>query len=263
MYRRDLAQRYSNAPLLVIGRKVRNFLDLGMCDEECKAKIMANAESEIVEAENAVFLIVFFLLVTLVYITGLIVWVWCNRNPTDGLSAVPHTNVVAQRERILNGRNGLNPCPYSTYNSLHHKEVLLMLGALIGERQPKCHLHHQSDENMRSTANGDTARNTSNVRCHNESMILESNSPRRPPETTEVIIETRRVPHCTAAVFDGSWTPQQPTTTATSTTSQSSSTTSSTSMTTASGTAKTASIVLRPGSDLDKPEVVVHTIAEV
>ena len=33
--------------------------------------------------------------VCLVYITGLIVWVWCNRNPDEGLNAVQQTDRVA------------------------------------------------------------------------------------------------------------------------------------------------------------------------
>ena len=63
-----------------------------MCDTECQAQMLAEAENSTAEGENIILLVTFFLLVTLVYLTGLIVWVWCNRNPQNGLSAVQQTD---------------------------------------------------------------------------------------------------------------------------------------------------------------------------
>lgn len=57
-----------------------------MCDAECQAQFLANAEENAAEAENIVLLVTFLLLVCLVYVTGLIVWVWCNRSPEEGLN---------------------------------------------------------------------------------------------------------------------------------------------------------------------------------
>ena len=41
-----------------------------MCDAECQTRMLAKAKEEAAEAENIVLLVTFFLLVSLVYITG-------------------------------------------------------------------------------------------------------------------------------------------------------------------------------------------------
>ena len=81
-----------------------------MCDEDCQrtTQLMEdNAKEDSSEAENIILLITFLLLVCLVYITGLIVWVWCNRNPKDGLNAVQQTDRVALRPSSMRWE-GLN-----------------------------------------------------------------------------------------------------------------------------------------------------------
>ncbi len=133
-----------------------------MCDKDCEGRIIA--DSSVIEAENVILMLVILLLLSMVYVTGLIVWVWCNRNPTNG---------IARHERKAT----------RLANETKSKPIAMESMPVIGK-------------------GGDGS------------------------AAAEVIIETRIVPHCTA------------TTTAT-------------------------SIVLRPGSDLKKPDVVVHTIAEV
>ncbi len=213
-----------------------------MCDADCQARIIANADSEVIEAENVILLLVFFMLVSLVYVTGLIVWVWCNRNPTNGISAVAHTNVVAQRRAAAHGRSQVSHGGYGPVAGVRNDsadELLLVLGALMDER------------NGTRLANNETG--TASALMTASERVQVNN--KRGRSAAEVIIETRRVPHCTASI------------TAAASNSNSSSNTSTTSTASNLGGpaagAKTASIVLRPGSDLEKPEVVVHTIAEV
>ena len=79
-------------------------------NEDCQpaTQLMEDtAKEESSEAENIILLITFLLLVCLVYITGLIVWVWCNRNPKDGLNAVQQTDRVALRPSSMRW-GGLN-----------------------------------------------------------------------------------------------------------------------------------------------------------
>ena len=52
---------------------------LEMSDGDPPVREMIGNPDE-VEAENIVLLVVFLLLVALVYFSGLIVWVWCNRS---------------------------------------------------------------------------------------------------------------------------------------------------------------------------------------
>lgn len=78
-----------------------------MCDAECQAQFEANAKEETAEAENIILLVTFFLLVCLVYITGLIVWVWCNRSPNEGLNAVQQTDRLSLKSNSHNGQNSL------------------------------------------------------------------------------------------------------------------------------------------------------------
>ena len=78
------------------------------CDSKCQAQILANAKKE-EETENIVIAITFVLIICLVYITGFIVWVWCNRIPNGGISAVPQTDRVAQKANLLaSGRHTSN-----------------------------------------------------------------------------------------------------------------------------------------------------------
>lgn len=74
-----------------------------MCDSSgCQdAAKLENLEEETAEAENIILIITFLLLVCLVYVTGLIVWVWCNRNPDEGLNAVQQTDRLAMRSSSL------------------------------------------------------------------------------------------------------------------------------------------------------------------
>lgn len=69
------------------------------CDSKCQAQILANAKKE-QETENIVIAITFVLIICLVYITGFIVWVWCNRIPNGGISAVPQTDRVALKSNL-------------------------------------------------------------------------------------------------------------------------------------------------------------------
>ena len=71
------------------------------CDAECQAQILADAKNE-EETENIVIVITFICIISLVYITGFIVWVWCNRSPSNGLNAVAQTDRVAMKSNTMN-----------------------------------------------------------------------------------------------------------------------------------------------------------------
>ncbi len=109
-----------------------------MCDAECQAEFLANAKEEAAEAENVIFLVTFFLLVGLVYVTGLIVWVWCNRSPPEGLM---QNNSGLKSSQLWGNSNQSNSCA-SQYlrpsgeqglNGLNGG-ILLLLGALIQQQ---------------------------------------------------------------------------------------------------------------------------------
>lgn len=99
-----------------------------MCDAECQEQFDANAKEEASEAENVILLITFILLVGLVYITGLIVWVWCNRNPIDGVGAISQTDRVSMKSTAL------QPLPSLKSSVGLEGGVLLLLGALIQQQ---------------------------------------------------------------------------------------------------------------------------------
>ena len=73
--------------------------DTMACDSKCQAQILANAKKE-EETENIVIAITFILIICLVYITGFIVWFWCNRIPEGGISAVQQTDRVALKSTL-------------------------------------------------------------------------------------------------------------------------------------------------------------------
>jgi hypothetical protein len=100
-----------------------------MCDAECQAQVITNANMEAAEAENVILLIAFLLLISLVYVTGLIVWVWCNRNPAMGISAVPQTDRIAIRASNIR-RCGQAVRPRGGVDG----GVMLLLGALMQQQ---------------------------------------------------------------------------------------------------------------------------------
>ena len=88
------------------------------CDSECQAQILADAKNE-EETENIIIVITFIMIISLVYITGFIVWVWCNRIPTNGLNAVAQTDRVAMKSNSM-----LHGCLASPHSKVSSKAVL-------------------------------------------------------------------------------------------------------------------------------------------
>ena len=70
------------------------------CDSKCQAQILANAKHE-EETENIIIVITFVFIISLVYITGFIVWFWCNRSPKEGLNAVAQTDRAALKSNSM------------------------------------------------------------------------------------------------------------------------------------------------------------------
>ena len=113
-----------------------------MCDDECQnAQYLANAKEEAAEAQNIILLVTFFLLVCLVYVTGLIVWVWCNRNPSDGINAIQQTDRLALKNQSGHCRSRLSG-KYLNGGSSVDSGMLLLLGALVKQQCPLHHHHH-------------------------------------------------------------------------------------------------------------------------
>ena len=88
-----------------------------------------------IEPENIVLLVVFVLLVALVYVSGLIVWVWCNRtgNPDAFRWSSPTPDAYGTGVGAGAGEKG----------SCHRSVVLMMVTTLKNNRQTCCH-HQQS-----------------------------------------------------------------------------------------------------------------------
>lgn len=156
-----------------------------MCDAECQAEFVAKSKEEAAELENIVLLVTFFLLVCLVYITGLIVWVWCNRNPDEGLNAVQQTDRVALKSGtrsssvVLAGHSSSSSS--GQYLRGHPGQtgldggILLLLGALIEQQcqeRLNCHRNHQmntSQPNSETTNSLLPVRSSSNNQVHSNS----------------------------------------------------------------------------------------------
>ncbi len=106
-----------------------------MCDAECQAQFLANAKEEAAEAENVIFLVTFFLLVGLVYITGLIVWVWCNRSPPEGLM---QNNSGLKSSQVWGNSNQTNTSTGQYMRASGSQGlnggILVLLGALIQQQ---------------------------------------------------------------------------------------------------------------------------------
>jgi hypothetical protein len=132
-----------------------------MCDAECQAEFVAKSKEEAAELENIVLLVTFFLLVCLVYITGLIVWVWCNRNPDEGLNAVQQTDRVALKSgtrsssMVMAGHSSSHTGRHNGHSGLDGG-ILLLLGALIGQQcqeRLNCHRNHQINTLQQNSVN--------------------------------------------------------------------------------------------------------------
>ena len=67
--------------------------------------------------------------VCLVYITGLIVWVWCNRNPDEGLNAVQQTDRVALKSGTRS--SSMVMAGHSSSHSGHNGAKKIMKSYLI------------------------------------------------------------------------------------------------------------------------------------
>jgi len=132
-----------------------------MCDAECQAEFVAKSKEEAAELENIVLLVTFFLLVCLVYITGLIVWVWCNRNPDEGLNAVQQTDRVALKSgtrsssMVMAGHSSSHTGRHNGHSGLDGG-ILLLLGALIEQQcqeRLNCHRNHQINTLQQNSVN--------------------------------------------------------------------------------------------------------------
>ena len=89
-----------------------------------------------IEPENIVLLVVFVLLVALVYVSGLIVWVWCNRTGNPDAFRWSSPTPDAYGTGVGAGAGGeMGPC--------HRSVVLMMVTTLKNNRQTCCH-HQQS-----------------------------------------------------------------------------------------------------------------------